>query len=154
MTDEEYKKLAKLVVYLLESEDWKYVWINEYAEPIRLFMFKTGISYNRVHKYIKDSLQKLLGPVFKEAQQRLANKCCGESDILFKPKSLAQKRIDDRLKNPKAKTKVGEKHTPSSEFGKKYIEHYGYAPIENRVQYVRERRFYKKMGIAPWEVKK
>ena len=37
MTNEENKKLAKLVTYLLESEDWKYIWLNEYAEPIRYF---------------------------------------------------------------------------------------------------------------------
>jgi hypothetical protein len=41
MTDEQYKQLAQLVTYLLESEDWKTVWLNEYAEPIKLFMIKT-----------------------------------------------------------------------------------------------------------------
>lgn len=60
MTDQEYKQLASLVTYLLESEDWKSIWINEYAEPIRLFIFKTGISYRKIHNYVEKALQKLL----------------------------------------------------------------------------------------------
>ena len=86
MTEDENKKLAKLVTYLLESEDWKYIWLNEYAEPIRLFMFKTGLTFRKTKKYIDKALTKLLGPVFKATQQRLANKCCGEKDLLYKPK--------------------------------------------------------------------
>lgn len=154
MTDEEYKKLAQLVTYLLESQDWKTVWLNEYAEPIRLFMFKTGLTYYTVHKYIKYALQKLLGPVFKATQQRLANKCCGEDDLLFKPKSLTQKRLEERLKNAKPKNKIVKKHTPSTAFGKKYAEHFGGMAIENRAQYVREKRLYKELGRCSWEIKK
>ena len=151
MTDQEYKQLAQLVTYLLESEDWTCVWLNEYAEPIRLFMFKTGMAYRTVHKYVKDSLQKLLGPVFKATQQRLANKCCGEDDLFFKPKSLTQKRKEEQLKNAKPKNKIIKNHTPNTEFGKKYKEHYGGMAIENRAQYVREKRFYKEMGRCSWE---
>ena len=74
MTDEENKKLAQLVTYLLESEDWKYIWLNEYAEPIRLFMFKTGITFRKTKKYIYKALTKLLGPEYKNVQTRLRRK--------------------------------------------------------------------------------
>ena len=122
MTDQEYKQLAKLVTYLLESEDWKCIWINEYAEPIRLFMFKTGLTYRKVHKYITEALHKLLGPVFNVTQRRLANKCCGENDLLFKPKP----KFQQPLKNPNKKHhhNSGRTLVPWSEFGRKYLAHY------------------------------
>jgi hypothetical protein len=60
MSEQQNIQLAKLVTYLLESEDWKSIWINEFAEPIRLFMFKTGMSYRLVHNYVEKALQKLL----------------------------------------------------------------------------------------------
>ena len=71
MTEEENEKLAKLVTYLLETEEWKYVWINEYAEPIRLFMFKTGLTFRRTKMYLDEALNKLLGPVYNKVQSRL-----------------------------------------------------------------------------------
>ena len=87
MIDEEQnKKLAQLVTYLLESEDWKYIWINEYAEPIRLFMFKTGLTFRRTKKYLDDALNKLLGPVYNNVQSRLRRKIEEPNDLLFKPK--------------------------------------------------------------------
>ena len=86
MTDVEYKQLAKLVTYLLESEDWTCVWLNEYAEPIRLFMFKTGLTFRRTKKYIDEALNKLLGPVYYKVQSRLRRKIEEPNDLLFKPK--------------------------------------------------------------------
>lgn len=151
MTDQEYKQLAQLVTYLLESEDWKYIWINEYAEPIRLFLFKTGMAYRTVHKYVKDALQKLLGPIFKSTQQRLANKCCGEDDLFFKPKSLTQKRKEEQLKNAKTNN-TNEKQKP--DFSELYIAHYGYRSTKNKSQYVKEKRFYISKGFCSWEVEK
>ena len=152
MTDEENKKLASLVTYLLESEDWKSIWLNEYAEPIRLFMFKTGISYRKVHKYITESLQKLLGSVFKVTQQRLANKYCVEKDLFFKPKQKLQQPPKDP--NKKYHHNAGKTLEPRSEFGKKYLEHYGYGSTKNRKQYEKERKFFIEKGYAPWEVEK
>ena len=118
MTDKEYEKLAKLVTYLLESEDWKYIWLNEYAEPIRLFMFKTGLTYRKTKKYIDDALNKLLGPVYINVQSILKRKIEEPKDLLFKPKA---KQIEKTLGPNAGKTLV-----PWSEFGKKYFEHYGY----------------------------
>lgn len=142
MTDQEYKQLTQLVTYLLESEDWKCIWINEYAEPIRLFMFKTGMSYRKIHNYVEKALQKLLGPVYNKTQRRLANKCCSEDDLLLKPK-------------PKyVPTTTGKTLVPWSEFGRKYLEHYGYGSAANKTQYMRERKFYKDTGICSWEVEK
>ena len=152
MTDQEYKQLAKLVTYLLESEDWKYIWINEYAEPIRLFLFKTGMAYRTVHKYVKDALQKLLGPVFKSTQQRLANKCCGEDDLYFKPKPKFQQQPKNT--NKKHHHNAGRTLVPWSEFGRRYLEHYGYGSAKNKQQYERERKFFKEKGVCPWEVEK
>ena len=86
MTDVEYKQLAGLVTYLLESEDWKTVWINEYAEPIRLFMFKTGLTFRRIKKYVEEAMNKLLGPVYYQTQSKLRRKIEEPSDLLFKPK--------------------------------------------------------------------
>lgn len=150
MTDQEYKQLAKLVTYLLESEDWKCIWINEYAEPIRLFMFKTGLTYRKVHKYITEALQKLLGPVFNVTQRRLANKCCSEDDLLLKPKP----KYVSAPTGKKHSHNAGKTLVPWSEFGRKYVEHYGYGSAENKSQYMRERKFYKDTGICSWEVEK
>lgn len=86
MTDIEYKNLAQLVTYLLESEDWKTVWLNEYAEPIRLFMFKTGLTFRRIKKYTDEAMNKLLGPVYNKVQSRLRRKIEEPTDLLFKPK--------------------------------------------------------------------
>lgn len=86
MTDEENKKLALLVTYLLESEDWKTVWLGEYSEPVRLFMFKTGITFRRTKKYIDKAMNKLIGPVYYQIQSKLKQKICEKGDLLFKPK--------------------------------------------------------------------
>ena len=146
MTDIEYKQLAQLVTYLLESEDWKYIWLNEYSEPIRLFMFKTGLTYRKTKKYIDDALNKLLGPVYINVQSRLKRKIEEPKDLLFKPKP---KQIEKTLSPNAGKTLV-----PWSEFGRRYLEHYGYGSARNRKQYGRERKFFKEKGYAPWEVEK
>lgn len=142
MTDEEYKKLGKLVTYLLESEDWKYIWLNEYAEPIRLFMFKTGLTFRRTKKYIDKSMNKLLGPVYNNVQSQLRRKIEEPNDLLYKQK-------------PKyVPATTGKTLAPWSEFGRKYLEHYGYGSAKNKKQYERERKFFKDKGICPWEVEK
>lgn len=142
MTDEENRKLAKLVTYLLESEDWKYIWLNECAEPIRLFMFKTGLTFRKTKKYIDKSLTKLLWPEYNNIQSRLKRKLEEPNDLLYKPK-------------PKyVPATTGKTLVPWSEFGRKYLEHYGYGSNRNREQYVRERKFFKEKGYAPWEVEK
>lgn len=147
MTDKEYKKLAKLVTYLLESEDWKTVWLNEYAEPIKLFMYKTGITYRRVMRYIRFAMNKLLGEQYELAQRKLANKCCGHEDPLFKPKS---KFKSDKPRLPNNSNK-GKTITPHSEFGKLYVAHYGYGSAKNVRQYNRERHFYEYHGRCSWQ---
>lgn len=142
MTEDDNKKLAKLVTYLLESEDWKYIWLNEYAEPIRLFMFKTGITFRRTKKYIDKALTKLLGPVYNNVQSQLRRKIEEPNDLLYKPKP---KYVPET---------TGKTLVPWSEFGRKYLEHYGYGSNRNRKQYNRERKFFKEKGYAPWEVEK
>ena len=117
MTDEENKKLGMLVTYLLESEDWKYIWLNEYAEPIRLFMFKTGLTFRRTKKYIDKALTKLLGPVYNNVQSILRRKIEEPNDLLYKPKP---KYVHET---------TGKTLVPWSEFGRKYLEHYGYRLI-------------------------
>lgn len=119
MTDEEYKKLAQLVTYLLESQDWTCVWLNEYAEPIRLFMFKTGLTFRRTKKYIDEALNKLLGPVYNKVQSRLRRKIEEPNDLLFKPKPKQIKTEPKTHHHNAGKTLV-----PWSEFGRKYLEHY------------------------------
>lgn len=142
MTDEENKKLAQLVTYLLESEDWKYIWLNEYSEPIRLFMFKTGITFRKTKKYIDKALTKLLGTVYNNVQSRLKRKIDDGRDLLYKPK-------------PKyVPATTGKTLVPWSEFGRRYFEHYGYGSSRNKRQYERERKFFKEKGYAPWEVEK
>ena len=86
MTEQQHQQLAKLVTYLLESEDWKTVWLSEYSEPIRLFMFKTGLTFRRTKKYIDEALNKLLGPVYYQIQSRLKRKISEPNDLLYKPK--------------------------------------------------------------------
>ena len=149
MTDKEYENLAKLVTYLLESEDWKYIWLNEYAEPIRLFMFKTGLTFRRTKKYIDKALTKLLGSVYNNVQSRLKRKVDEPNDLLYKPKP---KQIKSETKSHHHN--AGKTLVPWSEFGRKYLEHYGYGSSKNKQQYERERKFFKVKGICPWEVEK
>ena len=149
MTDEENEKLSKLVTYLLESEDWKYIWLNEYAEPIRLFMFKTGITFRRTKKYIDKALTKLLGPVYNNVQSQLKRKLDDGNDLLYKPKP---KQIKSETKSQHHN--AGKTLVPWSEFGIKYLEHYGYGSSKNKRQYERERKFFKEKGVCPWEVEK
>jgi hypothetical protein len=122
------------------------VWLNEYAEPIKLFMIKTGISYRRIKKYVHKALLKLLGEKYELAQRKLAVKCCGHEDLLFKPKSK-QTQTDKKIHHHNA----GKTITPSSKFGKKYVAHYGYGSIENKAQYYRERKIYLEIGRCSWE---
>lgn len=149
MTDIEYKQLAQLVTYLLESEDWTKIYLSEVSEPIRLFMFKTGISYRKVHKYITEALHKLLGPEYINVQSRLKRKIEEPKDLLFKPKP---KQIKPETKSQHHN--AGKTLVPWSEFGRKYLEHYGYGSNRNRKQYERERKFFKEKGVCPWEVEK
>ena len=141
MTDCENEKLSKLVAYLIESEDWKYIWLNEYAEPIRLFMFKTGITFRKTKKYIDKALSELIGPEYINVQSRLKRKIDDGKDLFYKPKT---KQINNDVKTL----------VPWSEFGRKYLAHYGYGSARNRKQYNRERKFFKEKGVAPWEVEK
>ena len=149
MTDQEYKQLAQLVTYLLESEDWKTVWLNEYSEPIRLFMFKTGLTFRRTKKYLDEALNKLLGPVYNKVQSRLRRKIDEGNDLFYKPKP---KQIQTEPKSHHHN--AGRTLVPWSEFGRKYVEHYGYGASKNKSQYTRERKFFKEKGICPWEVEK
>ena len=142
MTDKEYENLAKLVTYLLESEDWKYIWLNEYAEPIRLFMFKTGLTFRRTKKYIDKALTKLLGSVYNNVQSRLKRK-------VDEPNA---KQIKSEKKSHHHN--AGKTLAPRSEFGRKYLEHYGYGSAKNKQQYDRELKFFKDKGICTWEVEK
>ena len=150
MTDQEYKQLAQLVTYLLESEDWKCIWINEYAEPIRLFMFKTGLTFRRTKKYIDEALNKLLGPVYNKVQSRLRRKIDEGNDLFYKPKP----KYVPTTTGKKHHHNAGKTLVPWSEFGRKYLEHYGYGSAKNKAQYERERKFFKEKGVCPWEVEK
>lgn len=120
MTDEQYKQLAQLVTYLLESEDWKKIYLSEVSEPIRLFMFKTGLTFRRTKKYIDRAMNKLIGPVYYEIQSKLKRKVGEQSDLLFRPKP----KISQSHKTPHHN--AGKTLVPWSEFGRKYLEHYGY----------------------------
>ena len=51
-------------------------------------------------------------------------------------------------------TMLGKTLVPWSEFGRKYLEHYGYGSARNKAQYERERKFFKEKGVCPWEVEK
>lgn len=139
MTNEENEKLSKLVAYLIESEDWKSIWLNEYAEPIRLFMFKTGITFRITKKYLDKAMNKLLGQEYNNTQSRLKRKIDDGKDLYFKPKTKQIKTEQKTL-------------VPWSEFGRMYLEHYGYGSARNRKQYERERKFFLKNGLCPWEV--
>ena len=118
MTDEENKQLAKLVTYLLESEDWTYIWLSEYSEPIRLFIFKTGLTFRRTKKYVDNAMNKLIGPIYYEIQSKLKRKVGEQSDLLFRPKPKISQSHKTHHHN------AGKTLVPWSEFGRKYLEHY------------------------------
>ena len=116
MTEKENKQLDALVKYLLESEDWKYIWLNECAEPIRLFMFKTGITFRRTKKYIDRAMNKLLGDEYNDVQSQLRRKIDDGKDLFYKPKPKQIKSDNNGVRTLE----------PRTEFGIKYLEHYGY----------------------------
>ena len=138
--NDENRQLAQLVTYLLESKDWTCVWLSEYSEPMRLFTFKTGIPYREVKKYIDNAMDKLLGPVYQQTQKRLMRKIYAPMDLLYRPK-----RSNSNVRQPKKQIQ------PRTEFGKKYLEHYGYGASENLAQYQSERKIYLTTGRCSWE---
>ena len=156
MTEEHNNQLASLVTYLLESEDWKKVYLSEVSEPIRLFMFKTGLPFRRTMLYVDKALNKLLGPVYSQTQKRLYYKYHPENDLFFKHKTLTQKKKDQRPpKDPnKYQNNEGKTLTPRSEFGRLYVLHYGYGAGKNMAQYSHERKLYIKFGRPSWEIEK
>lgn len=134
------RQLAMLVHYLLESKDWTCIWLSEYSEPMRLFTYKTGIPYREAKKYIDNAMDKLLGPVYQQTQKRLMRKIYAPMDLLLRPK------------RPHTNTRLPKKSiTPRTEFGKKYLEHFGYGASENLAQYQRERKTYLTTGNCSWE---
>lgn len=149
MSEQQNIQLAKLVTYLLESEDWRCIWLSEYAEPIRLFMFKTGLTFRKTKKYIDEALNKLLGPVYNKVQSRLRRKIDEGNDLLYKPKPKQIKTEPKTHSHNAGRTLV-----PWSEFGRKYLAHYGYGAAKNKQQYARERKIYKETGVCPWEIEK
>jgi hypothetical protein len=89
---------------------------------------------------------KLLGEKYELAQRKLAVKCCGHEDLLFKPKSK-QTQTDKKIHHHNA----GKTITPHSVFGRKYLDHYGYGSATNLSQYNRERSIYMELGRCSWE---
>lgn len=148
MTDEQYKQLAQLVTYLLESEDWKCIWLSEYSEPIRLFIFKTGITFRRIKKYIDEALNKLLGPVYYETQSKLKRKVCEQSDLLFRPKPKISQSHNTHHHN------AGKTLIPWSEFGRKYLEHYRISEVpKTRLNMPVKEKSIKKQGMLRGKLK-
>lgn len=96
---------------------------------------------------LKKHYRNYYGPVYNKTQRRLANKCCARDDLYFKPKP--------KYVQPQKKThshNAGRTLVPWSEFGKKYLAHYGYGAAKNKQQYARERKIYKETGKIPWEI--
>lgn len=150
------EQLSALVDYLIQSEDWKYIYLSECAEPIRLFMFKTGLEFKRIKVYLGRTLCKKLGSVYQETQhnlKKLANKRGVLNDKLMPPdeKPRVYRKAPKRV--PRAYQHGTIERTPSTEFGKKYKEHFGYARYCNVCQYQHEYRFYRHHGVCSWEVK-
>jgi len=146
------KQLSALVEYLIQSEDWKYAYLNEYVEPIRLFMFKTGIGFNRIRNYLGRNMGKKLGPIYQETQhnlKQLANKRGVLNDKLMPDEKRVYSKAPKRKQG--ASKHITIEKTPSSEFGKKYKEHFGYSRHCNVCQYQYEYRFYHKHGVCSWE---
>ena len=149
------KQLSALIDYLIQSEDWKYVYLSECAEPIRLFMFKTGLDFKRIKIYLGRILCKKLGSVYIETQdklKKLAEKRGVLNDELMPKEDKPRKHRKAPKREPRASKHRTTDRTPRSEFGKKYKEHFGYARYCNVCQYQHEYRFYRKHGVCSWEV--
>lgn len=136
------KPLPALVTYLLESKDWTCIWLSEYSEPMRLFTYKTGIPYREAKKYIDNAMDKLLGDIYFKTQNRLMHKIYAPMDLLLRPK----RSHNSNERKPKKQI------APRTEFGKKYLEHYGYGAASNMGQYQRERKIYLTTGKCSWEL--
>ena len=119
-------------------------------------MFKTGLGFRRIKIWIGRALAQKLGSVYRETQHKL-KKLAEERGVLNDELMPPDEKPRVRLKAPKRERKAS-KHgttgrTPSTEFGKKYKEHFGYSRHCNVCQYQYEYRFYHKHGVCSWEVK-
>ena len=149
------KQLSALVEYLIQSEDWKHIYLSEYSEPIRLFMFRTGLSFKTIKTSIGRALLRKLGSVYLETQSELKS-LANKRGVLNAELMPSGEKLRVHHKAPKREPKAS-KHkttekTPSTEFGKKYREHFGCSSITNKGQYKHEYYYYNKHGVCSWEV--
>jgi hypothetical protein len=147
MNDEQHKKLAKLVTYIIEHEVWKHSYLHEQEYTIRLFTMETKIPYRRTIHYVNRSLKKLLGKVYSNTQSHLNYiLMSSEPDDFAIP---SKKKLKPRTKTKSRTNKI----TPRTEFGKKFSEHFGIRSSENLSLYLSEYRIYQELGRCSWEQK-
>ena len=117
----DYTKVAKLVTFILQTELWKTSFLWEHEYNIHLFISHTKEDPYQVLHYIKFALNKLLGEVYTNEQSRLKkllNIYPGQTKRVPPP---SKKKVPGEFK----KYKRGPAK-PRSEFGRKFLEHYGY----------------------------
>jgi hypothetical protein len=147
MNDEQHKKLAKLVTYIIEHEVWKHSYLHEQEYTIRLFTMETKIPYRRTIHYVNRSLKKLIGKEYSNTQSHLNYiLMSSEPDDFAIP---SKKKLKPRTKVKSRTNNI----TPRTEFGKKFSEHFGIRSSENLSLYLSEYRIYQELGRCSWEQK-
>ena len=148
ITPEQNKLLAKLANFILENEIWKHSLLNECEYNIRLFTMKTHIPYRRTIYYLNNAFKKLLGERYIYEQSRLKkllNIYPGQTKCV--PQPSKQKKTGEFKKYKRGPAK------PRSEFGRKFLEHFGYGASENLNQYYFEYKYYQENKRCRWEEK-
>ena len=70
-TDKDMDCIAKLATYILEHEMWKKCWLNECFWLYKLTAYKLNKDSNGVCKKCGRYLTKILGPEYKQTQDKV-----------------------------------------------------------------------------------
>lgn len=83
-----YSKLAKAVLYIIETGVWKTQFFWSYSEVIWTITNKLNVSNKLVMNYINKAMRKLIGPEYSKTQFALREKLMMTDnfvDLLYKP---------------------------------------------------------------------
>lgn len=147
--------LSKIENYDKAIADKTQVWVCHHRWGVTLEgefahsmedLIRMGMYYNRPYFeliFLKDAEHRRLhnGGRSKEAQDKMANSMKGKHHS-----DSAKDKISNSMKG-----NTNRRDKPRTEFGRKYVAHYGYSCAENYEQYHKEKRYFYKHKKCSWE---